>query len=80
MPTGKHTDFTGVVAYDEGGTYEIMRVDPAEHKCESCMGPAEYRLRSDWDMLGQCEVDQCQHCLLEAQHQVDTPTEYVIKS
>lgn len=81
MQNGKHIDFTGVTITDEDtGTYAITRVDPREHRCESCMEPAEYLLRSEWDMHGQCEVAQCQQCLREGNGSIFSPDSYAANS
>lgn len=81
MMNGKHIDFTGVTITDaDTGTYRVRRVDPAFHVCESCGAPAEYMLRSDWDMHGQCEVSECQGCLVEGSGSFSSPDSYSAKS
>jgi hypothetical protein len=78
---GKHIDFTGVTIIDaETGRYSVKRVDPREHRCESCMEPAEYEIRSEWDKIGQCDVGQCQGCMLDWLTAGDSPDEYIINA
>lgn len=63
----KRYDFTAFKIYaDEGNVVRISRVDPSKHACESCRRPAEYLLRSSWDVHGQCDVAECQSCLSNA--------------
>lgn len=82
MIAGKHIDFTGVTITDaDTGRITIRRVDPADHRCESCMEPAEYMLRAvDWDIHGQCDVPECQSCLLEGNGSVFSPDSYSANS
>ena len=78
---GRHIDFTGITITDaDTGTYAITRVDPILHICESCGEPAEYGLRSSWDTYGQCDVYECQQCLLEGCGSIFSPDSYAVNS
>lgn len=82
MQNGKHIDFTGVEINDaDSGLIEITRVDPADHRCESCEEPAEYQLRAvEWDVHGQCTVNECQQCLIEENGSIFSLDSYSAKS
>ena len=79
MSFGAHTDFTQVTIIDaDTGVYSLRRVDPTEHRCESCTMPAEYIARWQGDVHGQCEAAQCQDCLVEQSRAVMSPDEFVV--
>lgn len=81
MRMGNHTDFTAVTIIDaDTGAYTLTRVDPNLTICESCGEPAEYLARSEHDKIGQCDVGQCQDCLVQGSGAIMSPAEYVVNS
>lgn len=76
----QHTDFTKYTIFsaDGDGSIKVTRVDPADHRCECCMGPAEYELHSSWDPLGMCTVYECQSCMINNNAGYDSPDVYVL--
>lgn len=75
----KHVDFTKYVIHieDDGSTIAIARAD-APQACECCGLPAEYKLRSSWDFNGQCDIYECQSCLLDDMTDIHVPDSFAL--